>query len=244
MKTVKISISAMQTIQQKMKGKGESVGFNTPDDVAAYIRKMRKQKITFRHLCHPVEILNLHYTKQNMKKNLTILMLFGVVYAYAQDTPPHAASTMTWTFGEQTWSDAIQIPECNKEDFPCSDTVPQCRSYTEDEKTYYYYYNWAYVNKNTAKLCPVPWHVPTKDDFETLDNSTNSAALGRIWGFGGFAGVEMFYPVGAVDTHAVYWSSTLYVSLANSAYVLSYSFNYLGVRKDSMVYGFLVRCVK
>ena len=37
------SLSAMQTIQQEMKGKAESAGFNTPDDVAAYIRSMRKQ---------------------------------------------------------------------------------------------------------------------------------------------------------------------------------------------------------
>jgi AbrB family looped-hinge helix DNA binding protein len=37
------ALPAMQAIQQKMKGKGESVGFNTPDDVAAYIRSMREQ---------------------------------------------------------------------------------------------------------------------------------------------------------------------------------------------------------
>jgi hypothetical protein len=44
MVTVKISaLSALRAIQHKMKGKGESVGFNTPDDVAAYIRNMRKQ---------------------------------------------------------------------------------------------------------------------------------------------------------------------------------------------------------
>ncbi|MDR1023785.1 MAG: hypothetical protein LBL94_11040 [Prevotellaceae bacterium] len=44
METVKLSaFPALQTIQQKMMGKGESVGFNTPDDVAVYIRNMRKQ---------------------------------------------------------------------------------------------------------------------------------------------------------------------------------------------------------
>jgi AbrB family looped-hinge helix DNA binding protein len=36
-------LPALRAIQQKMKGKGESVGFNTPDDVVAYIRNMRKQ---------------------------------------------------------------------------------------------------------------------------------------------------------------------------------------------------------
>jgi hypothetical protein len=46
METVKISARGqitLRAIQQKMKGKGESMGFNTPDDVAAYIRNRRKQ---------------------------------------------------------------------------------------------------------------------------------------------------------------------------------------------------------
>jgi AbrB family looped-hinge helix DNA binding protein len=37
------ALPALRAIQQKMKGKGESAGFNTPDDVTAYIRNMRKQ---------------------------------------------------------------------------------------------------------------------------------------------------------------------------------------------------------
>jgi AbrB family looped-hinge helix DNA binding protein len=37
------SLPALRTIQQTMRGKGENVGFNTPDDVVAYIRNMRKQ---------------------------------------------------------------------------------------------------------------------------------------------------------------------------------------------------------
>jgi AbrB family looped-hinge helix DNA binding protein len=37
------SSHALLTIQQQMKGKGENVGFNTPDDVAEYIRTMRKE---------------------------------------------------------------------------------------------------------------------------------------------------------------------------------------------------------
>jgi AbrB family looped-hinge helix DNA binding protein len=37
------SLPALRTIQQKMKGMAESAGFHTPDDVASYIRNMRKQ---------------------------------------------------------------------------------------------------------------------------------------------------------------------------------------------------------
>jgi AbrB family looped-hinge helix DNA binding protein len=39
------SVPAMKAMQQKMKGKARDAGFNTPDDVAAYIRNMRKEKL-------------------------------------------------------------------------------------------------------------------------------------------------------------------------------------------------------
>jgi hypothetical protein len=36
-----------------------------------------------------------------MKKLLTIVMLFGVMGGYAQNTPNYATSTQTWVFGTQ-----------------------------------------------------------------------------------------------------------------------------------------------
>jgi uncharacterized protein (TIGR02145 family) len=107
-------------------------------------------------------------------------------------TPPYAASAQTWTFGTSTltWSDAIHIPDCNKESFEDSYDEPQCRSYTYEGKTYYYY-NWPYVDTNKSALCPDPWRVPTKDDFaalvETLGGDTQVArdALSTAWGYGG-----------------------------------------------------------
>jgi hypothetical protein len=50
-----------------------------------------------------------------MKTIFVLIMLCGICYGYAQ-TPPYAASTKTWQFGEQLWSDAIHEPLCNKED--------------------------------------------------------------------------------------------------------------------------------
>jgi AbrB family looped-hinge helix DNA binding protein len=38
-------LSALKTIQQQMEGEAEKAGFNTPDDVAAYIRNMRQNKL-------------------------------------------------------------------------------------------------------------------------------------------------------------------------------------------------------
>ncbi|MDR3132853.1 MAG: fibrobacter succinogenes major paralogous domain-containing protein [Prevotellaceae bacterium] len=172
-----------------------------------------------------------------MKKILTILMLCGFVYGYAQNTPPHAASTKTWTFGEQTWSDAIHIPECNKEEFTKSTIDPQCRSYTKDGKTWYYY-NWAYVQKNQSKMCPPPWRVPTKSDSETLASNTTLSALSSVWGYGGYADGSSIVNE---NLYADYWSST---ENGSSAYYLGYYSGGLLVYSFDKYNGFQVRCVR
>jgi uncharacterized protein (TIGR02145 family) len=127
------------------------------------------------------------------------------------DTPPFAASTQTWTFGDQIWSDAIQCPECNKETSEESDTEPDCSSYADAEsgKTFYYF-NWPYVDAKKNTMCPDPWRVPTKEDFvalvETLGGNTPAAcnALSTAWGYGGvFAG----WSGGYVRSAGYYWSS-------------------------------------
>jgi hypothetical protein len=77
-------------------------------------------------------------------------------------TPTYAASKNVWKFGDQIWSDAIQIPDCNKSSFEISSTVPQCCSYTYEGNTYYYY-NWAYVHEYKKILCPGKiWRVPSR----------------------------------------------------------------------------------
>ena len=127
-----------------------------------------------------------------MKKIITIIMLCGVCHGYAQNTPPHAASTQTWVFGAQIWSDAIHMPECNKESFIASATEPQCRSYTENGKTWYYY-NRAYVKKNWKEMCPTPWVLPTWGVCLRLKQSRPSEELYQAWGKGGLVwrGVEL-----------------------------------------------------
>jgi hypothetical protein len=174
-----------------------------------------------------------------MKKLLTIIMLCGAVGGYAQNTLPHAASTHTWTFGEQTWSDAIHIPECNKADFTKSDTEPQCRSYTEEGKVWYYY-NWAYVNQNAAALCPSPWRVPSKADFGKLISKSNGNTLINDWVYGGYANGSS---MNEMSTSAYYWSST--ETDSSCAHSVLYYGSY--VRPQDTTYktnGFQVRCVK
>jgi hypothetical protein len=158
------------------------------------------------------------------------------------DAPSLAASTQIWTFDDQTWSDVIHCPECNKETFEYSFTEPQCRSYTEEGKTWYYY-NWKYVNANKNTLCPSPWRVPTESDFSTLisDTTITYSTLIDAWGYGGYAlGTSLF----EVDTDAFYWSST--ANGTNYAYNLGLdrSGNLDLASGNHKYYGFQVRCVK
>jgi uncharacterized protein (TIGR02145 family) len=147
-----------------------------------------------------------------MKKLLFLLMIAAAVAGCKKDdeaesvnTPPLAASTQTSTFSDQTWSDAIHCPECNKETFEDSDTDPQCRSYTEDGKTWYYY-NWAYVDANKATMCPDPWRVPTREEFNNFVSNTTYSMVTDAWGYGG--GVVRDGNASGVSSAFGYWSAT------------------------------------
>jgi hypothetical protein len=157
-------------------------------------------------------------------------------------TPTYAASTHAWTFGDQTWSDAIHIPACNIATFARSTTTPYCRSYTENGNTWYYY-NWAYVNTNAATLCESPWRVPSQSDFNTLVSNTDYTTLVDEWGYGGLAQNNT---ISTPNMYAYYWSSTVHSSPASTAYYLYY-YSYFGsltVLADAMFLGYQVRCVK
>lgn len=144
-------------------------------------------------------------------------------------TPPHAASTQTWTFGTQTWSDAIQMPDCNDGTFENSETVPQGRSYTSGGKTYYYY-NWAYVNANKNTMCLSPWRVPTKSDIDVLmEGEVEDHA--NAWGFGGYAYGSSVY---LVNRQAYIWYSS-------GGY---YWYGYDNQIDATLSHGMQVRCVK
>ena len=162
----------------------------------------------------------------------------GAVQQNQQKNPPHAASAKTWAFGSQTWSDAIRIPACDKESFEESYTNPQCCSDTEGGNTWYYY-NWEYVSRNAATMCPAPWRVPTRTDMQTLMQATNASTLVNAWGYGGeVSDNTMFH----VFSQANYWSST--ETNSNIAYRLYYSSGNLNVANNNKRLGFQVRCVK
>ncbi|MDR2358423.1 MAG: DUF4988 domain-containing protein, partial [Prevotellaceae bacterium] len=98
-------------------------------------------------------------------------------------TPPYAASSQIWSFGDSQfiWSDAIQMPDCDKVDFKNSTTEPQCRSYTDEEAADKSYYNRVYVNENNASMCPSPWRTPTTSDFDELVKSVGANTVFDNW---------------------------------------------------------------
>ncbi|MDR3350583.1 MAG: hypothetical protein LBN98_02900 [Prevotellaceae bacterium] len=156
-----------------------------------------------------------------------------------QTTPPFAASVKTWVFGSQTWSDAIQIPECNKEIFTNSHTIPHCRSYTSGTTTYYYY-NWSYLLVNETHICPSPWRVPSQADFKTLLANTTYATLLSVWGYGGRADSSEIRN----KQVAFYWSSIEAIYPDTKAWALNIQLYPTVHDQHLKERGYQVRCVK
>jgi hypothetical protein len=170
----------------------------------------------------------------------TLTQTVAVRQAPVEEMPLYAASAQTWTFGASTlvWSDAIHIPECNKDGFSNSYTDPQCRSYTEGANTWYYY-NWPYVDQHAAQLCPSPWRVPTQTDLEALVGATEPSTLVSAWGLGGTAGGSS---VGNVGSIGYYWSSTEYDT--SYAYYMLFNTSNADTSIAGKGNGFQVRCVR
>ncbi|MDR0729734.1 MAG: hypothetical protein LBF19_06420, partial [Prevotellaceae bacterium] len=154
------------------------------------------------------------------------------------DAPRYAASKKGWEFGNQTWSDAIQIPDCNKSSFEDSFTDPQCRSYTNKGKTYYYY-NWAYVQGYENLLCPGNWHVPSRSELETAYDDLSENPLSIAWGLPGYATSSSIYEVGSGGN---VWTST--ERDAAYAYYLTYNSDALALYITATSFGYQVRCVR
>lgn len=162
-----------------------------------------------------------------------------VCAGYAQNTPSHAASAQTWTFGGSNlvWSDAVHLPECNKASFENSSTKPQCRSYA-GKAGVWYYYNWPYADHYAGKLCPAPWRIPTSIELVELTKATTGSALAKTWGYGGYAYGHDIYRVNALGA---YWPFNDYSS--GYAYYLYYYNNNFSVGGYIKYAGFQIRCV-
>jgi uncharacterized protein (TIGR02145 family) len=140
--------------------------------------------------------------------------LNGVPFNDNASVPRYAVSAKTWPVGSQVWSDYINIPECDHVTYTNSNTDPYCRSNTANEKKWYYY-NWAYVNKNQKTLCPEQWRVPTKDDFVALDKALGGTGDAR-------SGVDQKW---LTDHYITAWGGTYGIGFATGSSVLDVGSN-------------------
>jgi hypothetical protein len=180
-----------------------------------------------------------HLNVKTMKKLLTIILLCGVCYGYAQDTPPYAASTKTWKFGGQTWSDHINMPECNKTSFDGGDdNAPKadCRN----NPGYYYLYSWEYVRLHAAILCPSPWRVPSFGDIPLL--LPDSAYKPEVWGYSYSGACTLQGQLQEQGSFAHYWTSDVYGEKTAVSWALSR--DDITMRSPNRTSGRAVRCVK
>jgi hypothetical protein len=190
----------------------------------------------------PTEIGTFNYTVTTVNSNgCTNATASGSITVNIA-TPSCAASTRTWVFASRTWSDAINCSECNKSTFENSYTTPQCRSYTEDGKTWYYY-NWIYVNQKATTLCPPPWRVPSQSDFSALVSYTSLSDLQSAWDPRG----GVMYGGGTNDgigASNIYFSSTTSSDNSNYAHFMSYTETVRNTATVGKIVGLQVRCVR
>jgi hypothetical protein len=169
----------------------------------------------------------------------------GTITVNAGPLPSNAASTKTWTYGSLTWSDVINVPACDHPEVPSDEDNPYCRSYIANG-TKRYYYNWSYVVTNANLLCPTPWGVPNRAQYNALITAigyNGTPALVEAWGTGGRA-----VGGGSIirETNVEYWTSERYGATAAYEFLLisPYDMGDRGTPTLNKSYGLQVRCVQ
>jgi uncharacterized protein (TIGR02145 family) len=170
----------------------------------------------------------------------------GTITVIAVPPPPDAASTRTWVFGSQTWSDRIVANPSNctlVDNITTKEPLPALYRAYEGQ----YYYNWICVAaEGPISLCPADmgWRVPTQADFSALCNYLGG--MGQLqydvlvaeWGFTGSA---LNTDVSGWNTTGAYWSTSTSGSYGVYMY---YGYGGVTVNANSKAIGRAVRCVK
>jgi hypothetical protein len=156
------------------------------------------------------------------------------------DAPSVASSPQTWIFGNSplVWSDRILVspPNCTKTD-TLSESDYTAIQYKEFDGRYYY--TWSCADKNSALLCPSPWRIPTKADFDVLKNNASSA-LKSEWGHGGLVQGST---INGRTSYGYYWSSS--ESDKYVVYLIFHKDGGIDQRSTKQRYcGLQIRCVK
>lgn len=183
----------------------------------------------------------------------------------------------TVTIGNQTWlrenlkttkyNDGISIPFIENDTAWINLSTPGYCWYNNQisySNTYGALYNWHTVNTN--KLCPLGWHVPTKEEWTQLTNylGGTSVAGGKLKEIGtthwdspntgatnetGFTALPGGYcslsgAFGIIGSYGYWWSSSEYTAADAWSSGLLYNYSYIGSYGSSKEVGFSVRCVK
>jgi hypothetical protein len=157
------------------------------------------------------------------------------------------ASTQTWVFGSQTWSDRVVAtpPSCTQVT-RLSTVEPRTPRYVVTSN--HYYYSWFCVNSAASELCPSSssWRVPTKHDVETLAANSSLATLQKAWGVQGLSspydsGTYIYRP-----EYGYLWTQTL--DYGDFGFAFAYYVGGAGDRTAAeslyVAFGSQVRCVK
>jgi hypothetical protein len=165
--------------------------------------------------------------------------LWGQEVVLEPDTSATFASSRTWTFGEQTWSDRVvaRPGACDSVNvFSAPNTKREYRQHSG-----MYYYTWLCVVAARFDMCPPEkgWRVPTRDDFKYLVRYATGSMLYDAWGSGGYA---LGQALRNESLTGYYWSYT--AADRNSSYGLAYHHGFTRVALHAQHSGRQVRCVK
>jgi hypothetical protein len=160
--------------------------------------------------------------------------------------PNTAYTTKTWMIGTgssaQTWSDRIVSPTCTK-----VSAIPTFGGSYYSEVDGHFYYAHGCIMNNQTTLCPTPWRIPNRVDFDRLAASLGgrtTPAIQRLnaeWGTGGL------HSNGAVSNANISVWALLTSESANklTAFTLTSAFsvdsNYATAASGT---GLQLRCVK
>ncbi len=197
------------------------------------LEQKRKQKIWFSVLSIAIVLIITLFVWQPWKEKVET----------GNFTDPRDGKTYkTVKIGEQTWfaENFAHIPENGKHWTSPNDQ--------DNKPEFGYYYDW----ETAKKVTPEGWHLPTKEEFETLLNycgGNNSEKAYKVLEKGGdsnfnalFGGFRYGTGHSILIRRASFWSSS---SKDNTeAWYMNLYNKKAGLNKSEKSYGYSVRCIK